>query len=521
MRARIWRMIMSHCAAQAFETVGGTTQEGPQAQASVLIGTTLDGAYRITRLIAEGGMSAVYEAVQLRLNQRVAVKVMARELASNQEALARFRREAEITSRLRHPHLVTVMDFGTAPDGQPYLVMEYLDGIDLDHRIRQLGRLPLEAVVNITKQVASALAAAHEQGIVHRDLKPANLFLVEIQGEPDFAKILDFGISKVRAATTQLTKASAIIGTPNYMSPEQATGMLDEIDHRTDQWALGCIVWEMLSGRPPFASDDMSAVFYQVIHLDPQPLRNRVPDLSPVVEAVLRRALSKSMTDRFPSVRDFANALASAACRRPSEVVPAHRAAPETSELSVRADGTAGVERRQRRQERRQLDGLPSLARSVGSDESEAAPSAPFWRRVKPVHALSALAFLFIVGILVPLRWNPSAKAAALPAAATANVAVSAQAAPSAVAADPRPQPSITPEALAPVPRESRSKKANVDDATLPHRRPVKNLQAKAGPHVRDSDESIDPFAPPRPASNHRRERAAKATTDFVDPFGP
>ena len=138
----VGRMNMSHCAAQAFETVGGATKGAPQTQASVLIGTTLDGAYRITRLIAEGGMSAVYEAVQLRLNQRVAVKVMARELASNQEALARFRREAEIASHLRHPHLVTVMDFGTAPDGQPYLVMEHLEGTDLDHRIRELGRLP-------------------------------------------------------------------------------------------------------------------------------------------------------------------------------------------------------------------------------------------------------------------------------------------------------------------------------------------------------------------------------------------
>jgi serine/threonine protein kinase len=471
--------------------------------------------YRITRLIAEGGMSAVYEAVQLRLNQRVAVKVMARELASNPEALARFRREAEIASRLQHPHLVTVMDFGTAPGGQPYLVMEHLEGIDLDHRIRQLGRLPLEAVVHITKQVASALAVAHHQGIVHRDLKPANVFLVQLPGEPDFVKILDFGISKLRAATTQLTKTSAIIGTPNYMSPEQATGNLDEIDQRTDQWAVSCMVWEMLSGRPPFASDDVSAVFYQVIHLDPQPLSKRTPTLPPGVEAVLRRALSKTVADRFPSVGDFANALARAASERPSETMPV-----DAAEARARTDGTAWIERRQPRPERRRVKAPMSFHRPASTDEIELAPSISFWGRVKPVHALSALSLSLVVAMLVPLRWNPSAKTAALPVAAAPSVATPAHTPPSLVTVGPLPQPSA-PEATAPTTRESNSKKVSFDDAAGPHRRQVKNLPAKNRRQVEDSDKSIDPFAPTRPTSNHRPQRAAKADTDFVDPFGP
>jgi serine/threonine-protein kinase len=182
----------------------------------------------------------VYEAVQLRLNKRVAIKLMSRDLAANREALARFHREAEITSHLGHPHLVTVIDFGTAESGEPYLVMEYLDGEDLDHRLRRVGRMPIEGVVHVVRQVASALNAAHDQGVVHRDLKPGNVFLVQIPGEPDFVKVLDFGISKMKAARTQLTSASAVMGTPNYMSPEQATGMIDDIDHRTDQWALAC-----------------------------------------------------------------------------------------------------------------------------------------------------------------------------------------------------------------------------------------------------------------------------------------
>ena len=178
-----------------------------------------------------------------------------------------------MTSQLGHPHLVNVIDFGSSDAGQPYLVMEFLNGEDLDHRIRRVGRLPLEIAVGITRQVASGLAAAHSQGIVHRDLKPANVYLVHVPGEPDFVKVLDFGVSKIKAARTKLTRATAVIGTPDYMSPEQATGMVDEIDHHVDQWALACIAWEMLAGRAPFAADDMGALFYQVINLGSSPPR--------------------------------------------------------------------------------------------------------------------------------------------------------------------------------------------------------------------------------------------------------
>jgi serine/threonine-protein kinase len=296
--------------------------EPKQLQAD-LIGTVLEGTYRITRLIGEGGMGAVYEAVQLRLNKRVAVKLMARELAANREALARFHREAEITSHLGHPHLVSVSDFGTSQSGEPYLVMEYLEGEDLDHRLRRVGRMSSDAVVHVVRQVASALNAAHDQGVVHRDLKPGNIFLSQIPGEPDFVKVLDFGISKMKAARTQLTKASAVIGTPNYMSPEQVSGIVDEIDHHADQWAMGCIAWEMLLGRGPFVADDAAALFYQILNLNPQPLTPRVPGLSPDVEPVLRRALNKQPAERFPSMRDFARVFESAALGRSSDATPA------------------------------------------------------------------------------------------------------------------------------------------------------------------------------------------------------
>jgi serine/threonine-protein kinase len=144
-------------------------------------------------------------------------------------------------------------------------------------------------------------------------MKPANIFLVKVKGEDDFVKVLDFGISKIKAARIKLTRARAVLGTPEYMSPEQATGLIEEIDHRTDQWALGCIAWEMLSGHAPFIADDSSALFYQVINMDPHPLSKRAPGLPPDVEPVLRRALAKRPSDRFPSIKDFAFALEMAA----------------------------------------------------------------------------------------------------------------------------------------------------------------------------------------------------------------
>ena len=296
----------------------------PEAQrdrdARALVGTTLNGDYRVVRLIGEGAMGGIYEARQLRLDKRVAIKVMTRELALNGEALLRFHREAEVTSQLGHPNIITVFDFGTTQSGQPYLVMEYLEGEDLANRLHRKTALSLPAAVRITKQVASALAETHAKGVVHRDLKPANLFLVRVQGE-DFAKVLDFGISKVRAASTALTNSSMLMGTPMYMAPEQAKGE-SELDHMIDQWALACITYEMLAGRPPFLGDDTAALLYQVVHQEPPRLSNLVKDLPPEVERVIQRALLKEPNERFPNVTAFARALEAAATGRPLPIEP-------------------------------------------------------------------------------------------------------------------------------------------------------------------------------------------------------
>ena len=286
---------------------------GGAAAGDGLVGTVLQDLYRVTRTIGRGGMGAVYEGTQLRLNKRVAIKVLARDLSSNQEALARFRREAEVTSQLGHPHIVQVNDFGTTASGEPYLVMEFLEGEDLDQRIRRARYLSLAATTNIVKQIASALSSTHARGIVHRDLKPANVFLVEVEGEADFVKIVDFGISKVRAASLRLTGASAVMGTPNYMAPEQAAGQVEEVDHRTDQWSLACIVYEMLSGRGPFLGETIHSLLYQVIHQEPPRLTSLNPNLSTEIEKIVARGMSKQKGDRFPTINAFSRAFMAAA----------------------------------------------------------------------------------------------------------------------------------------------------------------------------------------------------------------
>lgn len=400
---------------------------GSEQTAASLAGTVLEGAYRITRLLGEGGMGAVYEAVQLRLNKRVAVKVMSRELAANSEALARFHREAEITSLLGHAHLVTIIDFGMAQTGEPYLVMEYLDGEDLEHRIQRDRRLPIETAVHINRQVASALATTHAKDVVHRDLKPANIFLLQMAGEQDFVKVLDFGISKMKAARTKLTRALSILGTPNYMSPEQATGMVDEIDHRTDQWALACIAWEMLSGRSPFAADELSVLLYQIINLAPQPLSKRVPDLPPDVEPVLRRALSKQMTDRFPSITDFSRAFAAAALGRTADVTPPPvvmsrgPAARSAIKYGAPASGTGATMLAGKSE-----NPLHDTAKQVTTFSQTAGEhmGVALARRFKPVYAIAAtVGLVLLVGgfLLLAPRGGPSKPAASQPTVAPAS----------------------------------------------------------------------------------------------------
>jgi eukaryotic-like serine/threonine-protein kinase len=277
------------------------------------VGSVIDGAYRLTRLISQGSMGTVFEALHLRLQRRVAVKIMVPELTENVEAMARFKREVKVTSQLAHPNVVQLLDHGTTASGQPYLVTEFLEGEDLEQRLLRSPPLLLTTVLPLLRQVVSALAAIHAKGIVHRDLKPANVLLVPMAGEADFVKVVDFGISKVSASTTKLTKTATMIGTPEYMSPEQAMGRVDEVDHRSDQWALACMAWRMLSGRPPFRGEHLNDLINRLVQDEPPRLREIAPHVTPQVEKVLRRALAKRQSQRFPTVMAFLRAFEAAA----------------------------------------------------------------------------------------------------------------------------------------------------------------------------------------------------------------
>ncbi len=265
------------------------------AQDALSVGGVVAETYRVTHLLGRGGMGAVWAAEHLRLpGRQVAVKVLLAPGVASGEALARFRREAEIASRLGHPHIVQVLDFHTLPTGEPYIVLELLRGETLAQRL-QRGPLPLDEALTIARQVGSALQAAHRAGVVHRDLKPDNVFLCAEQEEmpgPN-VKVLDFGISKIRGSQTVATQDAVLMGTPQYMAPEQALGRNTAIDPRTDVFALGAIVYEMLGGTPAFGGSSLAEVVYKVVHAQPQPLAQLRSGLPLNILSAVDRALQK------------------------------------------------------------------------------------------------------------------------------------------------------------------------------------------------------------------------------------
>jgi tRNA A-37 threonylcarbamoyl transferase component Bud32 len=275
------------------------------------VGSIVADTYRITSQLGFGGMGAVFAAEHLRLpGKHVAIKVLHNTMATA-EILLRFRREAEIASRIGHPNIVEVLDFNTLPSGEPFLVMELLTGESLAARLRR-GRLPEKTALDIARQIGSALDAAHRMDVVHRDLKPDNVFLCprDVDGElRDHVKVLDFGISKIRNAATVLTQDAAILGTPFYMSPEQASGKNQEIDGRTDIFALGAIVFEMLTGVTAFPGESVPAVIFQVVFQPHPSLANLAPMVNPKVAAAVDRALAKSPAERFQTMAELVEAL--------------------------------------------------------------------------------------------------------------------------------------------------------------------------------------------------------------------
>ena len=273
------------------------------------------GAYRIVRLLGEGGMGAVYEARQEPLDRRVALKTLHADHAKSPEFIERFFNEAKVLSRLEHPSIVQVSDFGHAADGTAYLVMEYLRGQSLARRIRDLSergeRLPVETALHVCVQVADVLAMAHGQGIVHRDIKPENLMLV---GDPvapggERVKVLDFGIAKLTNERGGVkTATDVVMGTPAYMSPEQCAGA-GGVDAQTDVYALGCVLYELLAGRTPFVANGAGQLIGMHLFQEPPSLLSVAPQTPPEIAELVHRMLRKEKTQR-PRMKEAAGELA-------------------------------------------------------------------------------------------------------------------------------------------------------------------------------------------------------------------
>ncbi|AUX43005.1 uncharacterized protein SOCE26_044450 [Sorangium cellulosum] len=289
-------------------SVEGATGDGP-LEPDPLVGTTVAGAYVVTRLLGEGGMGRVYETQHTRIpGKRFALKTLHAELAQHPTVLARFQREAEAVASVRSPHIVEIFDVNRLSDGRPCLITEYLEGQGLGELLAATpgGRLPVGAAVRIARQVCEGLAAAHALGIVHRDIKPENIFLT---GDPacPTVKILDFGISKT-AEPSALTRTGMVLGTPAYMPPEQARG--EQTDLRTDIYAVGAVLYHALTGQRPFDRKDPTSLLLAVMTEEPRPPRALAPDIPAGLELVLQRAMAKDPSGRQTSMGELARDLA-------------------------------------------------------------------------------------------------------------------------------------------------------------------------------------------------------------------
>jgi eukaryotic-like serine/threonine-protein kinase len=310
--------------------MGGTASSVRPASIAPLApreGELIDGKYRVQALIGEGGMSTVVAAHHELLDIQVAVKLLSPSLLTNPRIVGRFLREARAAARLKSEHVARVMDVGQLPDGQPYIVMELLDGEDLEQRIARVGALPIDQAVDFTLQALEAMAHAHARQIVHRDIKPANLFVTQTADGRDAIKVLDFGIAKLAdladdappppssrapdsgARIGKLTAENQVLGSPIYMAPEQVR-MLHDIDARVDIWAIGAILYEMLTGRTAFGGEGLGEIFAGILGRDPPPITDVRPEVPEALVAAVARCLRRDREERFRDVGELAEAIA-------------------------------------------------------------------------------------------------------------------------------------------------------------------------------------------------------------------
>jgi serine/threonine-protein kinase len=393
-----------------------------------LLGTTI-GNYKITAEIGHGGMGVVYLAEHPALGRKAAVKVLHPRLAAEPTSVSRFFHEARASNAIRHPNIVEAYDYGTLPDGTSYIVMEYLEGESLAARLGHVGRLPVRLALDFANQAVGALAAAHGKGIVHRDLKPDNLFVTPDPRAPssELIKILDFGIAKLAAsvdgAFSHKTRTGALLGTPLYMSPEQCLGV-KEVDRRTDIYSLGCILYEMVCGAPPFVSEGFGALVNMHINQAPDPPSRRSPDVSASVEALLLKMLAKNADERFQTMDAVREALSVEIARAPT-----YR--PGDTPASIG-------------QARRHSSSATTLSAAAGVTAATVPPRNGY-RRALRIGAVAAGALAVMA--VVALRRGPSSPGPAAPAPA---VSVS-NPVPAPAPSAPAPAPAVAPAAPASV----------------------------------------------------------------------
>ncbi len=284
------------------------------SMADMLVGTVLADRYQLQKRIGEGAMGWVFLAEHVEIGKKYAVKVLRPSLCKLPEAVRRFRREARSASQIGSRHIVDVTDFGTTANGAAFYVMEYLHGgEDLSSLIKRKGQVPWQRVVNMLKQLCVALQAAHDDGIIHRDVKPANFYRMEFEGNPDFIKVLDFGIARLSTPKDSIVTATGVImGTPDFMAPEQAQGK--HVDARADIYSLGACAYSLLTGRPPFVGANEYDVIYKQLNEDPDPPSEACPAgaIPPWLDDAVLHAMRKNPDERFQSMTEFLGALESA-----------------------------------------------------------------------------------------------------------------------------------------------------------------------------------------------------------------
>ena len=254
------------------------------------------GNYKIVKELGKGGMGMVYKAHQVSLNREVALKVLPKHLSEDEDFIKRFHREAESAAKLNHPNIVQIYDIGEE-EGIHYFAMEYVDGKDISQLVKEKGKLPICEIAEIGIQTTKALCASHNAQIVHRDIKPGNI-MVTAKGN---VKVTDFGLARATTTTTQLTTAGMIVGTPTYMSPEQAEGK--QVDIRSDIYSLGVVMYELLTGASPFRAETPTALMYKHIHEKPKSLTAVSPDIPPQLERIILKTLAKKKEDRYENPR--------------------------------------------------------------------------------------------------------------------------------------------------------------------------------------------------------------------------